>query len=207
MACAASSTRSTSSTVMPCSRREMPTTPRLLREETCVPLSPTYARSILYPDVRSAFSTEAAMDAVASATSTTTPLRTPREGATPTPITQTFPSPSTSPTKVHTLLVPTSMPTIVRPTVSLALPFVPAIRLPRTSQCFPKHSAAAEERRRQPITSRSPANNRAHQQSAHPRSEVSSSALLDQQPTFPIPATACPSPVPAPRSRANFAHQ
>src|SRR3990172_12217808 len=108
----------TSSSPMIRSLRLTATTPRLLRELMCPPAMPTWAETILYPLLLSAFSTDSAIDSTVSSMLTTIPLRSPREGLIPTPTIWTSPSRSYSPTSVHTLVVPTSMAAV---TLSFAI--------------------------------------------------------------------------------------
>src|SRR5512146_2981916 len=89
------------------------TAPRLLTEETCAPAMLTRADVISSPEVDSAFSTERVIDWEAAARSTIIPLRMPSEGSMPTPRIRMDLSSSTRPTRVHTLVVPTSMPTTI----------------------------------------------------------------------------------------------
>src|SRR5574341_1333640 len=87
--------------------------PRLFTEETCPPARLTSAEVISRPEVCSARSTERVMACVAVARSTTTPLRIPSDGSMPTPMMRMVFSLSIRPTSVHTLVVPTSMPTMI----------------------------------------------------------------------------------------------
>src|SRR5574339_451526 len=89
------------------------TAPRLLTEETCAPAMLTSAEVISSPEVDSAFSTERVTACEAAARSTIMPLRMPSEGSMPTPRMRMDLSSSTRPTRVHTLVVPTSMPTTI----------------------------------------------------------------------------------------------
>src|SRR5512139_4282878 len=65
------------------------------------------------PEVDSAFSTEWVIAWEAAARSTITPLRIPSEGSMPTPRMRMDLLSSTRPTRVQTLVVPTSMPTTI----------------------------------------------------------------------------------------------
>src|SRR5215217_1158078 len=87
--------------------------PLLFTDETCAPAILTSAEVISSPDVDSAFSTERVMACEAPAKSTITPLRMPADGSTPTPRMRMDWLSSTRPTSVHTLVVPTSMPTTI----------------------------------------------------------------------------------------------
>src|SRR5215216_6177266 len=87
--------------------------PRLLTEETCAPAMLTSAEVISIPEVDSAFSTERVMACDAAARSTIMPFLIPSEGSMPTPRMRMERLSSTRPTSVHTLVVPTSMPTTI----------------------------------------------------------------------------------------------
>src|SRR5215211_6027322 len=65
------------------------------------------------PEVDSAFLTERVIAWEAAARSTMMPLRIPSEGSIPTPRMRMDLSSSTRPTSVHTLVVPTSIPTTI----------------------------------------------------------------------------------------------
>src|SRR6185436_5895079 len=93
--------------------------PRLFTDETCAPAMLTNAEVISRPEVDSAFSTERVIACEAAARSTIMPLRMPSEGSMPTPRMRMDLLSSTRPTSVHTLVVPTSMPT----TISSIIPF------------------------------------------------------------------------------------
>ena len=110
---AESITRCTSSAVMPRPPCEMETTPLLLSDEIWSSATLTNAPSIIYPERCSAFSLLARMAAVASSALTITPLRSPREGATPMPMMRRRPLSSfRSAMSVQTFVVPTSIATI-----------------------------------------------------------------------------------------------
>src|SRR5215216_5568084 len=87
------------------------TAPRLFTLATCAPAMLTSADVISRPEVDSAFSTERVIAWEAAARSTMIPFLIPSEGSMPTPRMRMDLSSSTRPTSVHTLVVPTSMPT------------------------------------------------------------------------------------------------
>src|SRR5579863_7280002 len=92
----------------------MATNPLLFSEAIWLPAIPTYAVVIFFPERRSARSRAAAMEVTVSSIFTTTPRRRPCEGQVPTPTMFSFPSRSSSPTRAHIFVVPTSIPTITR---------------------------------------------------------------------------------------------
>src|SRR5207247_11305603 len=71
----------------------------------------TQARSIFQPDRRSARSTDSAIDRTVWSMLTTTPFFKPDDGTVPWPMIVIRPSRLTSPIRVHTFDVPTSIPT------------------------------------------------------------------------------------------------
>jgi len=86
-------------------------------EETCEPANETQAERISYPEDRCAFSTDRAMAAVAPSKSTITPRLIPCEGSIPTPIMRKSLPSSIFATRVQILVVPISIPTIVRSSI------------------------------------------------------------------------------------------
>src|SRR5579872_543450 len=92
----------------------MATEPLLFSEVIWLPVIPTYAVVIFFPERRSARSSAAAMEVTVSSIFTTTPRRKPCEGQVPTPTIFSFPSRSSSPTSAQIFVVPTSIPTITR---------------------------------------------------------------------------------------------
>src|SRR5687767_6932993 len=104
--------------------------PRLFTDETCEPAMLTRAEVISSPEVDSAFLTDCMIACEATDKSTITPLRIPSEGSMPTPRIRMELLSSTRPTSVHTLVVPTSMPT----TISSILLTHPVIR--RSRVCY-----------------------------------------------------------------------
>ncbi len=112
MARAASSTRSRS----PCftSLSFTATTPCELKPRMCPPAIPAYTELISAPAISSASSTALRIDATVASMLITTPLRSPREGWVPIPITS-IPSAVTSPTMQQILVVPMSSPTTISP--------------------------------------------------------------------------------------------
>ena len=98
-----------SSTISPL----MPTTPRLLMEETCAPAILTKAEAISIPELCSARSTERTIARDAASRSTITPFVMPFEGSMPTPKICSEPASCTRPTSVQTFVVPTSIPTTI----------------------------------------------------------------------------------------------
>src|SRR5581483_8447775 len=109
---APSITRDTSSDDMTPSVLRTATTAWLLVESTCAPAIPTRALIALKPDCCSARRNEDSIAETAACTSTTTPLRNPCEGQMPTPRISGEPD-AMSAMRVHTFVVPTSMPTII----------------------------------------------------------------------------------------------
>src|SRR5688572_21035823 len=87
--------------------------PRLFTDETCEPAMLTRAEVISSPEVDSAFLTDCMIACEAADRSTMTPLRIPSAGSMPTPRIRMELLSSTRPTSVHTLVVPTSMPTAI----------------------------------------------------------------------------------------------
>src|SRR5574340_205268 len=110
------------------------TTPRLLIEETCPPARLTSAELISIPEVCSACSTERVMACDARPRSTMTPRRMPSDGSIPTPMMRMVFSPSTRPTRVQTLVVPTSMPTTIS-SMLLRRPVVGRLRVFDADEC------------------------------------------------------------------------
>src|SRR5215470_11203382 len=108
---AASTTRETSAAAISRSERETATTPRLFWDAMCSPETATIAPATLIPAMRSALSTASSIACVVASRSTTTPLRTPRDGEVPTPVMWTSPSSSGSAMITQTLVVPMSRPT------------------------------------------------------------------------------------------------
>ncbi len=101
--------------------------PLLFTDATCEPAMLTRADVISNPEVDSAFLTDCMIACEAADRSTMTPLRIPSEGSMPTPRIRMELLSSTLPTSVHTLVVPTSMPT----TISSMLLTHPVIRRSR----------------------------------------------------------------------------
>src|SRR5512140_387095 len=91
---------------------ETPATPRLLMEDTWAPARLTMAPVISTPEVASAFWTDFVIACAAAERSTITPFLIPSEGSTPDPRMRMALS-STRPTRVQTLVVPTSIPTTI----------------------------------------------------------------------------------------------
>ena len=112
---AASMTRSTSRWLMSRSLLATATTPRLLTDRMCWPASPAKTESTLCPAIRSAARTALSMALTVLSRFTITPLRSPSEGTSPTPI--TLISSSGAPGSwlamtQQTLVLPMSRPTI-----------------------------------------------------------------------------------------------
>src|SRR3990172_8079091 len=112
---APSRTRLTSSGVMGRCRSGMATIPRLFSDWMWLPAMPTCAERMRVALDRSAFSTEARIDSLASRMLSTMPRLRPPAGATPTPRMRISPSAAVSATRVQILVVPTSMEAKVLP--------------------------------------------------------------------------------------------
>ena len=110
----ASTTLFTSALVTSLSALVMAITPRLLSEEMCSPVTPTTTERIwMFPACRCPLSTALLMASVVASRSTTTPLRSPSEGASPTPTISAAPvSRSAAANTQHALVVPMSRPAI-----------------------------------------------------------------------------------------------
>ena len=78
-----------------------------------LPAMPTYTELICVPDITSAASTACLIESTVLSMFTTMPLRSPREGLVPTPMTWASPSPRTSVTIARVLVVPMSRPTMI----------------------------------------------------------------------------------------------
>ena len=126
-ALAASMTRSMSWRVTSRFLPAMAMTPRLLIPLMWPPAIPTKADRISTPAISSASSTARRMESTVASMLTTTPLRSPRDGLWPRPMTSTTPLPFFSATMAQTFVVPMSRPTIT----PLSLP------IPITSLCVP----------------------------------------------------------------------
>src|SRR3990170_4019751 len=109
MVLADSTARTTSSVVMTLSGRVIATTPLLFTDVICVPVIPTRALTTLKPLLRSAFSTELRIESTASSMSMMTPFRSPFDCAMPTPMICASLRRLSWPTRVQTLVVPTSI--------------------------------------------------------------------------------------------------
>src|SRR5579871_3305330 len=105
----ASITRRTSPVVTSRSSPETATTARLFVLRIWSPVMPTKTSSKCVPAMRSARSVAASMDLIVSSKSTTTPLRIPRDGASPNPTISRPAEPLTA-TTVQVLVVPISSP-------------------------------------------------------------------------------------------------
>ncbi len=108
---AASITRRTSSRVTVRSFDDTAMTPRLLNERMCPPAMPTVTVSMLVPAIVSASATAAFTASTVASRLTTTPLRRPREGASPTPTIRVSPPAIGSATTQQIFVVPMSRPT------------------------------------------------------------------------------------------------
>src|SRR5713226_4099238 len=109
----ASTTRCTSSSPISRSPLATATTPVEFCDHRCVPPTETTTDSIRCPAMRSAATAEAWMDAIVLSRLTTTPLRRPSDGLSPTPMTLTGPPRSSdSAMTTATRLVPRSRPTV-----------------------------------------------------------------------------------------------
>src|ERR1700694_1843403 len=109
----ASTTRRTSSSPISWSDLATATTPVEFCELRWPPARETTTDSIRWPAMRSAASAAAWIDAMVFSRLTTTPLRRPSEGLSPTPMTVTgAPGSSDSPLTTGTRLVPRSRPTV-----------------------------------------------------------------------------------------------
>src|SRR5229473_255411 len=109
----ASTTRWTSSSPISWSGRATATTPVEFWDQRWVPASETTTDSMRWPAMRSAVTAAAWMAAMVLSRFTTTPLRRPSEGLTPTPMMLTgAPGSSDSAMTTATRLVPRSRPTV-----------------------------------------------------------------------------------------------
>src|SRR5215469_8214935 len=108
----ASTTRRTSVCDTSRSSPETATTARLFVLRICSPVMPTNTSPTCIPAMRSAFSVAASIDLIVSSKSTTTPLRIPIDGASPTPTISRPWGPSTA-TTAQVLVVPISRPQTV----------------------------------------------------------------------------------------------
>src|ERR1700693_4498340 len=109
----ASTTRWTSSSPISWSGRATATTPVEFCDHRCVPARETTTDSMRWPAIRSAVTAAAWMAAIVLSRFTTTPLRRPSEGLSPTPMTLTgAPGSSDSAITTATRLVPRSRPTV-----------------------------------------------------------------------------------------------
>src|SRR5262252_9030207 len=104
-------TRVTSSLVISRSLPETATTPRLLKERTCEPESPTQAREIWTPAMISASSAARLIASIVASTLMMLPLRVPRLAEAPLPMTSSEPPAFCSPMRMQTLEVPMSQAT------------------------------------------------------------------------------------------------
>src|ERR1700730_6081382 len=108
----ASTTRCTSSSPISRSPLATATTPIEFCDHRCVPPSETTADSMRWPAIRSAATAAAWMDAIVFSRLTTTPLRSPSDALSPTPMMLTGPLDSShSAMTTATRLVPRSRPT------------------------------------------------------------------------------------------------
>src|SRR6202140_4659649 len=113
MARLASTTRWTSSSPISWSGRATATTPVEFCDQRWVPASETTTDSMRWPALRAAVTAAAWMAAIVLSRFTTTPLRRPSEGLSPTPMMVTgVPGSSASPMTTATRLVPRSRPTV-----------------------------------------------------------------------------------------------
>src|SRR5712692_3153272 len=78
-----------------------------------LPAMPTYTELICVPDITSASSTARRMESTVLSILTTMPLRSPREGLVPTPMTYASPVSRTSATRSRVLVVPMSSTTMI----------------------------------------------------------------------------------------------
>src|SRR5713101_1256356 len=97
----ASTTRCTSSSPISWSGRATATTPVEFCDQRCVPARETTTDSMRWPAIRSAVTAAAWMAAIVLSRVTTTPLRRPSEGLSPTPMTLTG-APGSSRSEEHT---------------------------------------------------------------------------------------------------------
>ena len=109
-------------------RRDTATMPRLLYPLIFAPAMPMCAAFIDRPVIVSASSTDCEIDDAVASRFTTAPFRSPRDSAVPMPIISRNPSSLTSDTTVHTLAVPTSIPTMYEESC-LAMPISPSTLL------------------------------------------------------------------------------
>ena len=104
-------TRATSSRVISRSLPATATTPRLLKERTFDPETPTQARAIWTPAMISASSAARLIASIVASTLTMLPLRVPRLAAAPLPMTSSVPLAFCSPISTQILDVPMSQAT------------------------------------------------------------------------------------------------
>src|SRR5436190_907539 len=108
-----STTRCTSSSPISRSERATATTPVEFWDQMCVPPSETTTDSMRWPAMRSADTAASWMAAIVLSRLTTTPLRSPSQRASPTPMTLTAPPTSSDSAMITaTRLVPRSRPTV-----------------------------------------------------------------------------------------------
>src|SRR5262245_47765777 len=119
---AASSARSTSCWLTSRCLPETAITPRLLTPRMCPPAIPTSTDAISTPAIPSASPTACLIDSTVESMLTTTPLRRPRHGLSPTPTMSSSPAGDHSAMTQHDLVVPTSSPAITWRVLALAIP-------------------------------------------------------------------------------------
>src|SRR5205823_9906512 len=108
-----STTRCTSSSPISRSERATATTPVEFCDQMCVPPSETTTDSMRWPAMRSADTAASWMAEMVLSRLTTTPLRSPSQRASPTPMTLTAPPTSSDSAMITaTRLVPRSRPTV-----------------------------------------------------------------------------------------------
>src|SRR5215471_12647040 len=98
------------------------TTPRLFTPRMWPPAIPTSTEAISTPAISSASPTACLIDSTVESMLTTTPLRSPRHGLTPTPTMSRLPTGDHSAITQHDLVVPTSSPAITWRALALAIP-------------------------------------------------------------------------------------
>src|SRR6266545_1696933 len=96
-------------------------TPRLLMPRICPPATPVMTEAISTPAISSASPTACLMDSTVESMLTTTPLRRPRDGLTPTPMMSRLPTGDHSAITQQIFVVPTSSPAITWRPLALAM--------------------------------------------------------------------------------------
>src|SRR5712692_2746867 len=125
MARAASRARSISAGLTSRCLPDTATTPRLLTPRMCPPATPAMTEATSTPAISSASPTACLMDSTVESILTTTPLRRPRDGLTPTPMMSRLPTGDHSAITQQIFVVPTSSPAITWRPLVLAMSPLP----------------------------------------------------------------------------------